>query len=198
MATAIQEKTPTRITQWLGEIVALESHIEESMDKQLKLKVENPELVDGIQGFHDAVLASKQRAIAFNDENGIPPSGNTIVKTAAAVTSTVIGKASGIVDLFRHDSAAKSLRDDYVAYNAMAINYTMLHTTSMAMDDKEAMAFAEAGLRTYAGMVQEINNLIPLAVIEDLRNAGEYNAPNNKVVDDCRKFIDSVWKSTAK
>lgn len=72
MSTAVLEKAPTRMNQWLGEIVTLESHIEESMDKQLTLKVENPELIDGIQGFHDAVLASKQRAIAFNDENGLP------------------------------------------------------------------------------------------------------------------------------
>lgn len=127
-----------------------------------------------------------------------PPSGNAIIKTTSAVTSTVIGKTSGIVDLFRHDSAAKSLRDDYVAFNAMAINYTMLHTTSMAMDDPETMAFAEDGLCTCAGMVQEAGNLIPLAVIEDLRSAGEYAAPDNKVVDNYRTVINTIWKSTSK
>ena len=132
------------------------------------------------------------------DTNGIPPTGNPIVKTATAVTGTLVSKASGIVDLFRHDSAAKSLRDDYVAYNLLAINYTMLHTTSMAMNDQETMKFAEDGLRTYAGMVQEINNLIPLAVIEDMRASGEFNAPDNSVVTNCRTFIDKVWKSTAK
>jgi hypothetical protein len=73
----------------------------------------------------------------------------------------------------------------------------MLHTTSMALDDKKTMAFAEQGLTTYAGLVQDINHLIPVAVLEDLKKNGEYSVQDTTVVDACRKFIDKTWKTTS-
>src|SRR5690606_25725665 len=58
---------------------------------------------------------------------------------------------AGIIDKLRHDTAAKAIRDDYTAFNHVAIAYTMLHTTAMALHDNQTMSFAEEGLRTYAG-----------------------------------------------
>jgi hypothetical protein len=109
----------------------------------------------------------------------------------------LLGKAAGLIDKIRKDTVAKALRDDYTAYNHVAIAYTMLHTTALALDDTATQAFAEEGLRTYAGLIQEINHVISQAVVEDLKANNEVPSVDQTVIDQCRATIDSVWKSTS-
>lgn len=179
------------IADWVGDLVALESHVEEAMDHQLKLETSNSSLKQTIQMFHDTVRASKQRAVAYQEQYGSEP-GNPVIKTGAEL----LGKAAGLIDKMRKDSVAKALRDDYTAYNHVAIAYTMLHTTAMALGDTATQAFAEQGLRTYAGMIQEINNVMPQAVVEDLKDNGDVPSVDTSVVEQCRQAIDSIWKAT--
>lgn len=181
----------TEISDWLGDIVALESHVEEAMDGQLKLKGDH-QLTGVIKHFHDTVRDSKQRAVDFQSSYGSEP-GNPVIKAG----STVLGKAAGLIDKIRNDSISKSLRDDYTAFNHLAIAYTMLHTTAMAFDDKRAMSFAEQGLGTYARLVQRINEVMPDAVMYDLSNGDHASVIKTNVADDCRATIDRIWKSTS-
>jgi ferritin-like metal-binding protein YciE len=187
-----QKKTHQAIADWIGDIVALESHVEEAMDRQLNLQSDNVALTGAIKRFHDTVRESKRRAVQYQEQYGSEP-GNPLVKMG----STLLGKAAGMIDMMREDAIAKSLRDDYTAYNHVAIAYTMLHTTALALADSETAAFAEKGLRTYAGMVQDINQIIPEAVIHDLKDNEDHPIVNPKVVKECRKTIDSIWKQTA-
>jgi hypothetical protein len=180
------------IADWIGDVVALESHVEEAMDHQLEIKSDNASLKQTIQQLHDSVRASKQRAVAYQKQYG-STAGNPVIKQGAEL----LGKAAGLIDKIRKDTVAKALRDDYTAYNHVAIAYTMLHTTAMALDDTATQAFAEEGLRTYAGLVQEINHVIPQAVVEDLKANNEVPSVDQTVIDKCRATIDSVWKSTS-
>lgn len=184
--------TNKTIADWVGDVVALESHVEEAMDHQLQIKSSNASLKQTIQTFHDTIKASKERAVAYQEQYGSEP-GNPIIKTGAEL----LGKAAGIIDKMRKDTVAKALRDDYTAYNHVAIAYTMLHTTAMALGDSATEAFAEQGLRTYAGMIQEINHVMPQAVVEDLKSNGDVPAIDTTIVDKCRATIDSVWKATS-
>jgi ferritin-like metal-binding protein YciE len=190
MANA-NDKRHHEITDWLGDIVALESHVEEAMDAQLKLKGDTS-LTAAIARFHDTVRESKRRAVAYQEQYG-SEAGNPVVKAG----SNLLGKAAGVIDRMRHDSISKSLRDDYTAYNHLAIAYTMLHTTAMALADEATTQFAEQGLRTYAGLVQEINHLIPAAVVDDLTTGDHAPVVAPDVVDQCRAVIDQVWQSTS-
>jgi hypothetical protein len=192
MATT-QSKTHKAISDWIGDIVALESHVEEAMDRQLKLKSTSTAATDAIKRFHDTVRASKQRAVAYREEYGSTP-GNPIKEFG----SNLLGKAAGVVDMLREDSLSKALRDDFAAYNLLAISYTMLHTSSMAFQDEQTRAFAEQGLRTYAKLVQEINNVMPDALVADLQeNADDHPVANPKIAAECRRAIDAIWKQTA-
>jgi ferritin-like metal-binding protein YciE len=179
------------IADWLGDLVALESHVEEAMDAQLKLEGEQA-LTAAIQRFHDTVRDSKQRAVSFQEQYGSEP-GNPVVKAG----SNLLGKAAGVIDKLRNDSISKALRDDYTAYNHLAIAYTMLHTTAMAFADEATMRFAEEGLRTYAGLVQDINRLIPDAVLADLRQGDHALVLDPGITDACRATIDGIWQSTS-
>ena len=179
------------ISDWLGDIVALESHVEEAMDRQLDLTSDDAALTAAVQRFHDTVRESKHRAEAYQQQYG-STAGNPIIKAG----SNLLGKAAGMVDKMRHDSVSKALRDDYTAYNHVAIAYTMLHTTAMALDDGATQQFAEEGMTRYARMVQELNHLIPEAVVQDLRQEEGVQIVNENVVAACRSVIDNVWNST--
>ena len=189
--TDTQQQIHQEITDWLGDLVALESHVEEAMDAQLKLKGE-ASLTAALQRFHDTVRDSKQRAVAFQQGYG-STAGNPVIKAG----SELLGKAAGVIDKLRKDSVSKALRDDYTAYNQLAIAYTMLYTTAAAFTDDATQQFAEQGLRTYAGLVQEINQVLPVAVLADLRQ--EEHAPVNEpgVADACRAAINEIWKDTS-
>lgn len=180
------------ISDWLGDIVALVSHVEEALDHQLKLKDTNDSLKLSVQHLHDTIRNDKQRAVEYQKSYG-STAGNPVIKAG----SELLGKAAGMIDQARKDSVAKALRDDYTACNHVAIAYTMLHTTAMALEDHETQQFAEQGMRTYAGLVQHINHAIPEAVVFDLKHNGDVPVMDTNVVQGCRETIDNVWRLTA-
>lgn len=180
------------LADWLGDVVTLEAHIEEAMDRQLTLKPASQETADAIRRFHDTVRASKYRAEDFQKQLGEPAS-QVVLKAAG----DLLGKAAGLIDKVRKDSVSKALRDDYVAYNMAAMSYTMLHSTALALDDHSTAAFAEQGLTTYAALVQDINELMPKVVVEDLIKNDEVPVANASVADEARRVIQKAWKSTA-
>lgn len=180
------------LADWLSDVVTLESHIEEAMDRQLTLKPGNQEVADAIRRFHDAVRASKYRAQDFQKELGTP-GGNVVVKTAGEL----LGKAAGLVDKVRKDSVTKALRDDYVAYNLAAISYTLLHSTALALKDHKTAAFAQQGLTTYAKLVQDVNAILPRAVVDDLVRNDDVPVADPSVVSTARETIQTVWKTTS-
>jgi ferritin-like metal-binding protein YciE len=187
-----EKKIHHAIADWVGDIVALETHVEEAMDRQLKLDFPTSDTAAAIRRFHDAVRSSKQRAEAYQEQYGSEP-GNPIIKAG----SNLLGKAAGMIDLMREDGVAKALRDDYTAYNLLAISYGMLHTTAAALEDPATQAFAEQGLRTYACLVQDINHLMPEAIVEELKDNDDHPLQNTSVVDESRRLIQHVWQSTA-
>ena len=162
------------------------------MDRQLKLKTDNAALTAAIKRFHDSVRDSKQRAVKYQEQYGSEP-GNPIIKAG----TNLLGKAAGMIDMMREDAVSKALRDDYTAYNHLAMAYTMLHTTSMALGDSKTQAFAEQGLRTYAAMVQEINQIMPDAVLSDLKDNEDHPVKNPNIADECRRTIAGIWKQTS-
>ena len=178
------------IADWIGDIAALVSHVEEALDHQIKLKSDSTTLTATIQRFHDTVRDDKQRAESYQKEYG-STAGNPVIKKG----SELLGKAAGLIDQMRHDSVAKALRDDYTAFNHVAIAYAMLHATAMAYNDSATEAFAGDGLRTWARMVQEVNQVISEAVVIDLANNTEDPAPNTGIADQCRAFINEAWRS---
>jgi ferritin-like metal-binding protein YciE len=184
--------TQQTIADWLGDIVALESHVEEAMDRQLSLASNSTNVATSFKRYHDSVRDSKHRAEAYQKAYG-STSGNPVIKAG----SNLLGKAAGMIDKMRDDSASKALRDDYTAYNHLAIAYTMLHTTALALNDAATAEFSKQGLTTYARLVQDINQIIADAVIADLAANDKEASPNANVLQDVRKTINDAWKAIA-
>lgn len=180
------------IADWIGDIVALEGHIEEALDHQLKLKSDSARLTSTIQRFHDTVRDSKRRAVSYEKEYGTEASKGIIERG-----SELLGKAAGIIDRLRADSVSKALRDDFTAFNHAAIAYSTLHATSMALGDSATEAFSSEGLRTYAALAQDVNQVISEAVVLDLKSNPDYAHVDTAIAEQCRQFINQTWKATS-
>lgn len=186
------DKALKQVSDWTGDVMALEAHVEEAMDHQLKIETSDPEVKQVFRLFHDTVRDSKRRAESYVETMDTPPSKGVISKGAE-----LLGSAAGIINKLRHDTASKAIRDDYTAFNHLAISYTMLYTTALAVEDSATASFAEEGLRTYAGLVQKVNEVISKAVLNDLKDNSDFPVDNEMIVSTARDTIDGVWKETA-
>lgn len=188
---AMDDKSKSTISEWVGDMVALESHIEEALDHQLAMKNDNPQAKAAIQRFHDRTKANRDRLKAYQEQVG--STGGNPVK---AVGATILGKAAGIIDKIRAEGVSKSLRDDYTAFNHACIGYTMLHATAVSLGDQRTADVAAQGMRHHAMCVQEINHLIGEVVVWELGN-DDHQIVNRQAGDQNRKKVDEIWKETA-
>lgn len=190
--TAIDDKGQKTIADYVGDMVALESHIEEALDRQLKVTQPDPQAHAAVQRFHDTVKANRDALKAYQARVGTTP-GNPIIEKGSAL----LGVAAGLIDKIRAEGISKSLRDDYTAFNHAAMAYTMLHVTALALGDRSTATLAEKGLRGYAGAVQEINHIIGDVVIWELEKDGHQITDTN-AANQNREAVDKIWKATDK
>jgi len=183
------DKNKKTLSDWIGDMVALETHIEEALDGQLKQLKNEPSALPAVQGFHDMVKRQREAIKALQSDYGTTP-GNPIIKAGSAL----LGKAAGVVDMIRSEGNSKSIRDDYTAFNLAAIGYTMLHTTATALGDQRVAQLAETHLRGYAGAIQRINQIISDVVVSEL--AKDDHKVTAGAADATRKVVDSAWKET--
>lgn len=188
--TAPTDEGAKTIADWLGDMVALESHIEEALDRQLSATKDSPTAAPAVQRFHDMVKANRDALKARQSEIGTT-AGNPVVKVGA----TLLGKAAGLLDKVRAEGVSKSLRDDYTAFNLAAVGHTMLHTTAVALGDTATADLAARCLTGHASAIQEINHIIEDVVMEELRND---NLPivDATAPDKTRALVDKIWKAT--
>src|SRR5215211_7088326 len=118
----VQQKHAQTIADYVGDMVALESHIEEALDRQLTETQDDPEAREAVQRFHDLVKQHRDTLKGLQEQ---------------------VGTAAGVIDLVRTEGISKSLRDDYAAFSLAAISYSMLHTTSVGLGNPRVAELAE-------------------------------------------------------
>ena len=181
----------TILQKYVSDMVALETHIEQAIDKQVKENKDNPELSGKYEKFA-AVL--KQHVAALTDRlTQLGGAANSPVKTTVAA---VAGVAAGLVDKVRSEEVSKEFRDDYTALNLSLISYQMLHTTAIALNDQATADLAARNVKDNADFVMEIQRLIPAVVVSELKknNPELVSTLNEQGADATQKLIDSIWK----
>src|SRR5919107_3371602 len=184
----VQQKHEQTIADYVGDMVALESHIEEALDRQLTEVRDDPEASAAVRGFHDTVRQHRDTLIALQEDIGSTP-GNPIKAAGAAL----LGKAAGVIDLVRTEGISKSLRDDYAAFSLAAISYSMLHTTSRGLGNPRVASLAERHLTDYAGAIERINEIMPGVVDRELAKDGHQT--NSAAVGQTRSMVAKAWKT---
>ena len=183
----VQEKHETTIADYVGDMVALESHIEEALDRQLTEVKDDREASAAVQQFHDMVKQHRDTLTGVQEQVGTT-AGNPII----AAGSTLLGKAAGVIDLVRTEGISKSLRDDYAAFSLAAISYSMLHTTALGLGNQQVASLAERHLTDYAGVIERINELMPGVVARELDKDGHQT--DSSAVGQTRKMVATAWK----
>jgi ferritin-like metal-binding protein YciE len=189
--SATTEKHDATIADYVGDMKAVETHIEEALDRQLNLFSDNPKAQTAVQGFHDMVKSQRDQVQRLLDSLPESPSTNGVKDFGASL----LGKAAGMVDKVRTESQSKALRDDYVAFNMAAVSYAMLYTTAEALGNAEVAKLSEKHLRGYAGAIQKINHLIPEVVVQELGKDGHVAIPD--AIDKANDVIDRAWQQTS-
>ena len=190
--STVTEKNQKTIADYLGDMHALESHIEESLDRQLDMFTDYPEARKSVQGFHDMVKAQRDHVASLAEAN----SAGSVTGAVKDAGSSLLGKAAGLVDKVRTESQSKALRDDYVAFNLAAISYSMLYTTATALGDTKIAAMCEKHLTGYADAIQDINQLLPAVVVQELKQDG-HQIETSDAAAQSRAVIDRAWKITS-
>jgi ferritin-like metal-binding protein YciE len=186
--TMTQESTDKKkndlLTKYLSDMVALEEHIFQAIDKQVKGTQGEPEndflstVRDTLEGHVDAL---KKRLEALGGHPGNP------VKQAG---SALLGVAAGIIDKLRAEEVSKDLRDDYTALSLSNVSYVMLATTASACNDNETAELASRHLKDNAGFTMEIGRMIPDVVVRDLK---DFTDLNEKAAKEGRRAYSDAW-----
>ena len=168
----VNEKHQQTIADYVGDMAALESHIEEALDRQLTEVKDDPSALAAVRDFHDMVKRHRDTLKAMEEETG-----KTIGAPIKEAGAALIGKAAGIIDLVRTEGISKGLRDDYAAFSLAAISYAMLHTTATALGDDRVASLAERHLRDHADAIMQINKIMPGVVMRELEKDGHRADP---------------------
>ena len=184
----VQKKHQQTVADYVGDMVALETHIEETLDRQLTEVQDDPEAHAAVQQFHDMVKQHRDTLKSLQETVGSTP-GNPIIEAGSAL----LGKAAGIVDMIRTEGISKSLRDDYTAFSLAAISYSMLHTTSLSLSNPQVASLAEQYLTDYAGAIERINEIMPAVVERELAKDGHQT--NATSVAETRRVVARAWKT---
>lgn len=184
------DKNLNTVQQYVGDMVALESHIEEAIDRQLDEAKDHPKAAEAVAQFHNTVKAHRDALKAHLQSLG--GSESSPIKSAV---SSLFGVAAGVVDKLRTESVSKLLRDDYTAFNLAAIGYGMLHTTANALGQPSTGQLAQRHLRDYAQAVQKINQIMPDVVVWELRKDG--HMVNDSAIQQAVQTINQAWQETS-
>jgi ferritin-like metal-binding protein YciE len=185
----VDENSKKTIADYVGDMVAVESHIEEALDRQRKMADEFGPAGQAVQRFHDMVKRHRDELQAHQDQIG-STAGNPIKEAGAAI----LGKAAGMIDKVRTEGVSKDLRDDDTAFNWAAISYSMLNVTALALGDQRTADIAQRNLTDYAGAVQEINQIIGEVVVWELKK-DHHTIVDQRAASESRTIVNRAWQS---
>jgi len=172
MDAIMTRTTQQAIHSYITDMLALENHIEKAIMAQASdFKDEHPAVATALGEMHRTIKEhiSTLEVLEHDRDAGPRLDIADFVKRAA---TTVAGLGAAAIDLVRTEKLPKNLRDDYTAFSLATVGYVMLHTTARTLGDDRVAALAERHLADYAGMVMQLNDMIPRTVVTLLREEG--------------------------
>lgn len=178
----------TLLQKYVSDMVALESHIYQAIDKQVKENATEPAVKARFQTFaktleaHQSALASRLKALGG--------AANSPVKEGVAA---IFGIAAGVIDKLRSEEVSKDFRDDFTALCLSLISYEMLHTTAVALGDRETADLAARNVKDNAEFINYIQQILPQVVVGELKKNHEVSVDAN-ATEETKNLVDSIWK----
>ena len=178
------------IKTYVGDMYALESHIEQALDLQLEKVKDHPKANAAVRRFHTMVKTHRDTMKAHLEELGGESGG--MLKSAV---SNIFGVAAGVIDKVRPEAISKCLRDDYTAFNLAAVSYHMLYGTSLMLTHPDTAKLAERHHKAYTDAIQDINQIVLDVVAHELKKDG--HVVDDKAMDRALETMNRDWQETA-
>lgn len=178
------------LNSYITDMLALEEHIEKAIKGQIKDLKDDPEFVREIQSINRTVEHHISDLKVLVDRRDAGGAADAIKK----VGSNLAGLAAGAIDLLRTEGMPKNLRDDYAAFSLATISYVMLHTTALAMGNREVSDLARQHFVDYAQVVTRLNQVVPAAVVRLLQREGL--AASDVVLNEVNRTVEEGWSRT--
>lgn len=182
--------TTRSIHRWVRDLHALESHVLEALQQQRELQPRSREVAEVI----DAVTRRVETSVARIDARVDEMPGREGAWLADSVAA-FLGTAAGMVDRMRGTSVARAIRDDRVAFASVVVGYEMLLTTALAVGDVGTARMCELALRDYSACVREVDEVLPLATLEDLEGDPDVTVVNAGVALAVHAAVDRAWRA---
>jgi ferritin-like metal-binding protein YciE len=186
----MDNKNLNTVQQYVGDMLALESHIEEALDGQLNEVKDDPAALALVQRFHGRVKGQREAL-----RSHLQAIGGSEPGPVKELVANLFGKAAGVIDNLRTKGVSKVLRDDYTAFNHAAMGYAMLHATASMLGRVDTASVAQQHLRAYALSVKEIEPVIFRVVANELRDDGL--EVNYQAASHASDTLRLVWQDAA-
>ena len=174
------------INSYIGDMLALEDHIEKALKGQITDLKDYPDVVTELRQIHHQVEHHISDLRALSDRRKAAGVAQAVKRAGSAVA----GAAAGVIDLVRSEGLPKNLRDDYTAFNLANIGYLMLHTTALALGDQEVADLGRQHFRDYADAILRFDTLVPASVVRYLQQEG---LPATDVVSQVNRTVKDAW-----
>jgi ferritin-like metal-binding protein YciE len=178
------------INSYITDMLALEQHIEKAIRAQLQDIKDDAEFVRELQPVHRKVehhISDLKGLVERRDATG---AGDLLKKAGSAVA----GLAAAAIDLLRTEGLPKNLRDDYTAFSLATIGYVMLHTTALALGEREVADLARQHFIDYAQVVTRLNTVVPEAVLRFLQREGLAPTGSDAVLPEVNRTVEEGWR----
>jgi hypothetical protein len=163
------------LRSYVNDMLTVEKHTLQSIEKQVndrRMKLHN-EAYDSILKIERVLrthVTTLEQYLATSAELS-QAGGESMLKKAAA---TAAGALAGIYGTIRpEDPVSRNLRDDYTALSLAAISYTMLHTSSLALNNSRIADMALEHLNDLTPLIAGLSRVIPLVVARELADQGK-------------------------
>ncbi len=193
-----QDPDVITLQQYVSDMLALETHIEEAIDGQMAVLREHPGASAAMDRFHSMVRMQREAmrmhltTLGGAPNTGMMGMGQSLIKTAV---STAFGMAAGAINTLRTQAVSKALRDDYTAFSHAAVSYAMLLSTAELLDHSPTTEIAGRHLKGYENAIEEIAGLVPEVVAWELRRDGRIF--DDRRVGSAAQTLSRAWRVSA-
>jgi len=160
------DKLHNKLISYIQDAYAMENHIVEILEKQVKATQRFPDIQAQIQQHLEATKQHRQR---MEYRLGFYNTKPSAVKDA--VTS-VMGNVAGAAAGARTDSLAKDARDDYATEHLEIAAYELLIATAQAFGDRDTIQACEMNLRDEVVMAHWLESHMGRTALLSLREDG--------------------------
>jgi ferritin-like metal-binding protein YciE len=179
------------LNSYITDMLSLEEHIDKAIRAQVEDLMDYPDVARDLKQILRDVEHHVSDLRGLSDRRKAQGPSDAIKRAGSAL----LGLGAAAIDLVRTESLAKNLRDDYTAFSLATIGYVMLHTTALALDEREVAELARQHFADYAKVVTQLHNIIPGAVIRFLREDGL--SVRDNVLPEVSRTIEEIWHATA-